>query len=126
MRPRQIVNGQRVSEAKVVVSRAMRHEMTQAETALWARLRNRQVGGTKFRRQQIIAGFVADFYCHDEALVIEVDGPTHQAQHDKERDAVFAGRGITVLRFSNDEVLNTMENVIEQILHTITTHRTRS
>ena len=65
MRPRQIVNGQRVSEPKVIVSRAMRHEMTQAEAALWSRLRNRQVGEVKFRRQQIIAGFVADFYCHE-------------------------------------------------------------
>jgi len=115
MRPRQIVYGQRVSEPKVIASRAMRHEMTQAEAALWLRMRNHQVGGAKFRRQQIIAGFVADFYCHEAALVIEVDGPTHEAQHDQGRDAVFAGRGIAVVRFRNEEVLDALEGVLEQV-----------
>src|SRR5579862_9763167 len=123
MRPRQIVYGQRVSEPKVIASRAMRHEMTQAEAALWSRLRSRQVGEAKFRRRQIIAGFVVDFYCHEAALVIEVDGPIHEAQHDQERDAVFAGRGIAVLHFRNEEVLGTIESVLEQILRAVTTRR---
>ncbi len=115
MRSRQIVVGQRVSEEKVDASRTMRKAMTPAEALLWSRLRNRQVSGAKFRRQQIIAGFIADFYCHEHALVIEVDGPTHEAQHDAERDAVFAGKGITTLRFTNAAILQHTETVLQRI-----------
>jgi len=70
----------------------MRKEMTPAEAKLWACLRDRQVGGAKFRRQQVIAGFIAAFYCHEYALAIEADGPTHEAQHDAERDAVLTAK----------------------------------
>src|SRR5262245_55901750 len=111
-KPRQIVVGQRVTEEKRVASKILRENLTGAETLLWSRLRNRQVGEAKFRRQQIIEGFIADFYCHDAALVIEVDGPTHEPQHDAERDAVFKGRGITTIRFTNTEVLEETEEVL--------------
>jgi very-short-patch-repair endonuclease len=113
--PRRIVVGQHVTAEKKIVSRGMRHEMTRAEMILWERLRNRQVGNAKFRRQQIIAGFIADFYCHEHALVIEVDGSTHEAQHDAERDAVFQGKGISTLRVMNTGVLSNIETVIERI-----------
>ena len=113
--PKYIVRGQRVTAEKVVVSKAMRKEMTPAEAKLWACLRDRQVGGAKFRRQQVITGFIADFYCHECALVIEVDGPIHEVQHDAERDAVFMGKGITTLRFTNDEVLQDIAAVLTRI-----------
>ena len=107
--------GQHVTVEKKIASRLMRHEMTRAETILWERLRNRQVGDAKFRRQQIIAGFSADFYCHEHALVIEVDGSTHEAQHDAERDAVFQGKGISTLRVTNADVISNIETVIKRI-----------
>ena len=93
----------------------MRQEMTPAEAALWAKLRDRQIADAKFRRQQVIAGFIADFYCHEAALAVEVDGATHEAQHDAERDAVFAAKGITTLRFTNQEVQHNMESVLQRL-----------
>ena len=110
-----IVRGQHVAAEKVTASKTMRKAMTPAEAALWSYLRDRQVGGAKFRRQQVIAGFIADFYCHECGLVIEADGPTHEAQHDAERDAVFAGKGIATLRFTNKEILHDRAIVLTRI-----------
>ena len=73
----QIVKGQKVTEGKVILARAMRANMTPTETVLWGCLRGNRLAGLKFRRQQIIDGFIADFYCHAAALVVEVDGPIH-------------------------------------------------
>ena len=101
--PQNIVIGQQVQEAKVTLARNMRREMTTNEKILWTRLRRSRLG-VNFRRQQIIDGFIADFYCHSAALVIEVDGATHDPEYDAERDRIFALRGITTLRFTNKEV----------------------
>ena len=103
-KPQNIVVGQRVQEVKVVLSRRMRREMTGAEAVLWNHLRRDSLG-VSFRRQQIIDGFIADFYCHSAALVIEADGPIHDPDYDAERDRVFAGRGNSVLRFRNQDIL---------------------
>lgn len=91
--------------------------MTPAERALWDRVRGDQLGGFHFRRQQVIHGFIADFYCHEAGLVVELDGPIHQEQqeYDAERDLVFQQLGIIVIRFANDEVLQRMENVLRRI-----------
>ena len=93
----------------------MRREMTPAEAALWEKLRDRRLADAKFRRQQVIAGFIADFYCHEAALAVEVDEATHEAQHDAERDAVFAAKGITTLCFTNAEVQQNMESVLNRL-----------
>ncbi len=77
--PQNIVIGQQVQETKAVLSRQMRREMTRAEAMLWMRLRRNGLG-VDFRRQQIIDGFIADFYCHLAALVIEADGPIHDLE----------------------------------------------
>ena len=98
-----IVVGQRVEECKVALARAMRREMTFCEANLWERLRRGNLG-VSFRRQQVIAGFIADFYCHHAALVVEVDGPIHEAEYDAERDRVFADHHIVTLRFTNRQV----------------------
>ena len=109
-----IVVGQRVEECKAVLARAMRREMTSCEAKLWARLRRSNLG-VSFRRQQVIAGFIADFYCHQAALVLEVDGPIHEAEYDAERDRVFADYGIVTLRFSNRQVEEQIGVVLYQI-----------
>ena len=95
----------------------MRYEPTPAEKALWDRLRDRQVSGCKFRRQQAIDRFVVDFYCAERKLILEVDGPIHQTQQaqDVERQGYLETLGLRVIRFTNDEILNDMNGVIERL-----------
>jgi very-short-patch-repair endonuclease len=113
-RPYQIVVGQAVQEGKVIRARQMRREMTPTEAMLWTRLRRNGLG-VNFRRQQVIDGFIADFHCHSTALVVEIDGPIHDAEYDAERDSVFAGRGIRVLRFRSEDVLDKIGFVLSRI-----------
>ncbi|MBI4310594.1 MAG: DUF559 domain-containing protein [Chloroflexi bacterium] len=72
--------------------------MTAAEALLWVALRRNQLDGLAFRRQQIIDGFIVDFYCHRIGLVIELDGSVHEGEvaqgQDKERDTLLSARGI--------------------------------
>jgi very-short-patch-repair endonuclease len=85
---------------------------------LWFRLRNRRLGGLKFRRQVPVAGFIADFLCEDARLIIEVDGGQHgeQVASDSERTEILKNRGFEVLRFWNNEVLGEIEAVLGCIL----------
>ncbi len=112
-----IVIGQRVNVRKLERAKELRREMTTAEARLWAHLRANRLNGLRFRRQQVIDGFIVDFYCNSLALVIEVDGPIHEGQKDadQERDAVFTARGLTILRFTNDEVLHAVPSVLARI-----------
>ena len=116
-KPKGIVTGQRVSAKKVERSRELRREMTNAERLLWERLRGGRLNGLKFRRQQIIAGFIADFYCHAAGLVVEVDGAVHrgQAEYDARREQVLMTHGLQVLRVPNDQVEHDIEGVLKRI-----------
>ncbi len=108
-------------------SRAMRHQPTPAEDAIWQRLRNRQVRGLKFRRQHPIDRFVVDFYCAEAQLVIEIDGASHHAPSaDAERQAILETLGLRVLRFTNDEALNDPAGVLRRLSHTLDACPTRS
>ena len=93
--------------AKKERAKQFRQAMTPAEAALWQHLRTNKLDGLHFRRQQIINGLIADFYCHEAGLVVEVDGTIHdmQADADAERDRILSARGLRVLRFSNSQVL---------------------
>lgn len=73
--------------------------------------------GLKFRRQQVIEGFIADFYCNELRLIVEVDGGIHETQkdYDKLRDWIISRNDITVLRFSNEEVVNQFDIVAKRI-----------
>jgi very-short-patch-repair endonuclease len=92
--------------------------MTLSEKTLWEKLR-RNSFNLRFRRQHPINNYIADFYCHEIRLVIEVDGPIHlkeeNNQNDKNRTAEMEKYGITVLRFTNDEVLFKINEVLEKI-----------
>jgi very-short-patch-repair endonuclease len=116
-----IVTGQRVTAAKVQRARELRQNMTPAERTLWQKLRANRLDGWHFRRQQIIDGFIVDFYCHQAGLVIEIDGPIHamQREADTERETVLRGRGLTVLRFTNREFMNNMRAVLNTIRQTL-------
>jgi len=92
--------------------------MTPAEHRLWQHLRANRLSGWHFRRQQIIDGFIVDFYCHKAGLVVEVDGPIHQQQEieDHERTQALSVHGLKVIRFTNREVLNDLNQVLRTIL----------
>jgi very-short-patch-repair endonuclease len=91
--------------------------MTPEESMLWTALRTNKLHGFHFRRQQIIAGFIVDFYCHAAGLVVEVDGTIHQRQqeYDAERDQVLASHGLRILRIGNDEVKHNLAGVLARI-----------
>ena len=100
-------------------ARALRAASTDAELKLWTHLRNRQVNGAKFRRQHPIPPYIADFFCLEARLIIELDGSQHGEEAmegaDRHRTARLEGRGYRVLRFWNEEVLDNLESVLERI-----------
>lgn len=77
MKPRNIIIGQKVTPEKIKRAKELRQNMTSAEKILWEHLRAKRFKNFKFRRQQIIEGFIVDFYCHSLGLIIEVDGEVH-------------------------------------------------
>ena len=91
--------------------------MTEEETLLWQHLRGSQLEGFHFRRQQVIDGFIVDFYCHAARLVIEIDGPIHKSQleYDTERDRILSQLGLHILRIKNEAIQNNINNVLNQI-----------
>src|SRR5437867_9586431 len=101
-------------------ARELREQQTPAEALLWQLLRNRQLIGFKFRRQHQFGDYIADFYCHEARLVVECDGSVHdpneQWYHDQNRDAYMIAQGLHVLRFTNEQILNETEKVLEEIL----------
>ena len=97
----------------------MRRNPTEPEKFLWRHLSNSQLGGYKFRRQSVIGPYIADFLCPQLALIVEVDGDTHDEAKDRLRDDVLAERGFRVLRVTNADVLHNMPSVLETILHTL-------
>jgi very-short-patch-repair endonuclease len=98
-------------------ARFLRHNATDAERLLWSRLRGRQLGGFRFRRQRPIGNYVCDFVCLSESVVIELDGSQHieQADYDSRRDAFLRSNGFRVLRFWNGDVMQRLETVLETI-----------
>ena len=99
----------------------LRNEMTEAEKSLWKRLSKSQLG-VRFKAQHPIDIFIADFYCHKYKLIVEVDGEIHKTQreYDEGRTAVLERMGLKVIRFTNEEVLNNIDNVIECIKNYLT------
>jgi len=114
---------QRVTNSKKRLSRAMRKEPTTAEELLWQRVRGNGIAGFKFRRQQVIEGFIVDFFCHQAKLVVELDGDVHDTKEQKLKDAqrrvVFEARGLAELRFRNKEIFENTDGVIAAITATV-------
>ena len=113
-----IVQGQKVSQELQARAKDLRRNMTPAENRLWSKLRTNRLNNWHFRRQQIIDGFVVDFYCHRAGLIIEIDGPIHKKQviEDNERTRVFEDRGLKILRFTNKQIINELNTVLNVIL----------
>jgi very-short-patch-repair endonuclease len=100
-------------------ARAMRREMTPAERKLWYAIRNDQIDGFRFRRQQPAGPYIADFLCAALSLVVEVDGDSHadpkQIQKDAERTAYLREHGLHVVRFTNVEVMTNLDGVLVEL-----------
>ena len=97
--------------------KTMRQNMTEAELALWRRLRKPGIAGMRFRRQAPIGPYIVDFFCPQRRLIIEVDGGHHGSSEDtdRERDTWLTERGYRVVRFWNNDVLTNLRGVIETI-----------
>ena len=96
----------------------LRKNLTEREKIVWEKLCKKQLG-VKIRRQHPIWKYVADYYCHEIKLVIEIDGGIHLSKENREcdinREVTLKEFGIEIIRFTNDEIINDIDNVIEQI-----------
>ena len=95
----------------------LRNHATPAEAYLWTFLKQSQLDGRKFRRQQSIGNYIVDFFCYEEMLVIELDGEIHnnQIEEDTERDQNLHSQGIRVIRFENRFVFEHIDQVLNEI-----------
>ncbi len=98
----------------------LRRHQTEAEKQLWFILRNKKLG-FKFRRQQPIDFYIADFVCYDQKLIIELDGGQHTQEKDYPRTTYLTQQGFRTLRFWNDEVLKNPEGVFQKVYETLHT-----
>jgi very-short-patch-repair endonuclease len=100
-------------------AKELRKNMTKAEKVFWDRVRNRKFCGLKFRRQHPVEYYIADFYCPEKKLVIEIDGKIHDQieikERDKNRDAEIKKYDLKILRFKNEEILNNPSGVLNTI-----------
>lgn len=101
-------------------ARELRKHMTDTEIILWSKIRMKQLKGFQFFRQRPIKGYIADFFCGKAKLVVEVDGGQHYTEetikYDQARDLKFKSLGLTVLRFTNVDIKENIEGVVEVIL----------
>jgi len=101
------------------LAKGLRARQTEAENVLWYQLCNRQLEGSKFRRQQQVGDYIVDFVCFEKKLIIEIDGGQHNEipnqNKDEQRTRILEQKGYLVLRFWNNDVLQNIEGVIEYI-----------
>lgn len=116
----------KASRELIARARQLRREATTAESLLWELLRDRRLLGRKFRRQHPIGQFIADFFCDDARLIIEIDGAVHreptQQERDRLREEILREHGFAVLRFTNDQIFDRTEQVLQEIAAYVTAH----
>ncbi len=108
---------------EIALARGLRKRQTDAERALWSKLRNKQIEGVKFRRQQPIGSYIVDFVSLERKLIIEIDGGQYNQrkvrEKDEEREKWLKEKGYQILRFWNNDVLTNIEGVLEKIKETL-------
>jgi very-short-patch-repair endonuclease len=111
-----------INSKSFVIAKKLRQRMTDSEKTLWGCLRSNKLNGLHFRRQQAIDEYIVDFYCHDYGLIIEIDGEIHDSQkdYDQERDLMLTSQGFSVIRFSNKEIQDSIEDVLNKIQNHLT------
>ena len=101
------------------IRRELRNNLTSSEARLWSVLKDRMLKGRKFRRQHSIDGYVVDFFCYSENLIVEIDGSSHDdigsQNHDVERDEKLLEYGFKILRFKAIEIKDQLDRVIKEI-----------
>jgi len=98
-------------------ARSLRRALTPAEAKLWANLRNRQLGGYKFTRQEPSGRYYADFACRDRHVIVEVDGGQHaESGADRQRDSDLAALGYRVIRIWNNDAIEDIDGVLQSLL----------
>jgi very-short-patch-repair endonuclease len=109
------------SKMQTARARDLRRDSTDAEKTLWSHLREKQLGGKRFRRQRPIGKYIVDFVCLESQLIVELDGGQHQEStgYDTARTTALNELGFTVIRFWNNEVLGEMDGVKEAIFRTL-------
>ena len=104
---------------KTNLARELRRNETETEQILWSWLRNRQLDGVKFRRQQVIGDYIVDFVCYEKKLIIEIDGGQHSESQVESKDQVrtnkLKSQGFRILRFWNNDVNDNPDGVIVSI-----------
>jgi very-short-patch-repair endonuclease len=104
-------------ERRAERARALRRALTPAESALWTRLRDRQLGGYKFARQESIDRYYVDFVCREQRLIIELDGGQHSDRpEDTRRDSELCALGYRVIRIWNNDVIENLDGVLQTLL----------
>ena len=131
-----INNRTKLVEVAKIICRDIRKRATKAETMLWEQLRNRQLLNRKFYRQYPLfydltgkeSFFIADLYCHEDKLIVELDGEYHKCRlkEDEERADILNLLGLRVIRFKNEEVEKNIKLVLEKIKKEIGTHPNHS
>ena len=96
-------------------ARRLRKDATDAERKLWSALRDRQLNGLKFRRQQHIGPYIVDFVCHEIRLVLEIDGGQHADADETWRNDRIQADGYRIIRFWNNDVLSNLDGVLTSI-----------
>lgn len=101
------------------LARKLRNNSTKSEIALWQELKGKKIHGYDFHRQKPLLNYIADFYCYELKLVIELDGYTHQFEEvqvkDEQKQAALEKLGLTVMRFQDNEIFKDMNNVLRVI-----------
>lgn len=112
-----LIRLQKIRNSKLELAKYFRQHMTLGERGFWNMVRKNQANGYRFRRQQVIHGFVADFYCNQINLVVEIDGGIHEQQkdYDQLRTKIINQYGIKVIRFANQEVIDKSDWVLEKL-----------
>ena len=119
-----VVRNQKINPKKLELARHFRKNPTESEDAVWQMLRNRQIRNLKWRRQQVIDGFIADFFCAELNVVLEIDGSVHDneevKEYDEYRTSVFESRGIKVFRLKNEDcdkqhLTELIENIVKSL-----------
>ena len=123
-RPQGVIRNQKINPKKLELARQFRKNPTESEDVVWQMIRNRQIKNLKWRRQQVIDGFIADFYCAELNVVLEIDGSVHDKEEVKEYDAyrtsVFESKSIRIFRLKNEDcdkqhLTELIENIIKSV-----------
>jgi very-short-patch-repair endonuclease len=111
----------RTSQPVQTRARQLRQEQTASEALLWEQLRDRRLAGYKFRRQHPLGRFVVDFYCAEKRLIVELDGPVHDRQHERDatREAALRSQGYQLIRFTNAAINSDLAGVCQRISETL-------